>query len=93
MVFWTDIIKRFVKTIVFAPGWQYSKGAMIEFLSAQCQGIPRLNLDLTTLYNYQMISSLELAIDFLKSANIPTEYQENALRIIKNETQSNMSKV
>lgn len=32
--FWTDVIRRFARTVVFADGWQYSAGCALEYFAA-----------------------------------------------------------
>jgi hypothetical protein len=47
--FWGEVITRFVQTVVFMDGWEYSSGCCYEFLVATKFNIVTLAQDLTPL--------------------------------------------
>jgi hypothetical protein len=47
--FWTQVIERYVDTVVFLDGWEFSSGCAQEFLAAVRAGARLLREDLTPL--------------------------------------------
>lgn len=77
---WAGIIERYVKSVVFVNGWQYSSGCAYEFLTARRTAA-------MTLDEQQRILTLEDGIQLIRSAitemqcyNVPTEFLERVLK-------------
>jgi hypothetical protein len=60
-VWWGEVIRRFVETVIFRDGWQYSSGCAYEFFVAKRAGLRTLNQDMALL-------DLEAGRDLIKNA-------------------------
>jgi hypothetical protein len=47
--FWVRVIQRFVRTVVFADGWEYSSGCSLEYAAAVAEGLQLLDAELRPL--------------------------------------------
>jgi len=80
--FWTRVIERYVGTVVFMDGWQYSSGCTHEFIAAIRVGAKVLREDLTPLSLHEGEKLVSEAIDALSDEILPTAPLREALREI-----------
>lgn len=84
MLLWSETITNFVSKVVFAPGWQYSKGALLEYITCLRHRIPTLDNHLNEITIKRTLESLDLCKSFLNSVGLKSDFQENIYRLLKN---------
>jgi hypothetical protein len=80
--FWTTVISRYVSTVVFVDGWEYSSGCTKEFLAAINSGADLLREDLSPLKLTEGERLVGDAIRELDDDILPKAPLEEALREI-----------
>lgn len=80
--FWAELIRRYVKIVVFVDGWQYSTGCAIEFLAACESGVTVLDQNLRQLEIEHAGELLQNAVgEFIEAGLRPDTLAETATRI------------
>ena len=74
--FWGKVIERYVKTVIFMDGWQYSSGCVFEFLTAVQTGTETLNRHQAGLDIQAGFQLIEEAIKAFNKHSIPCVYLE-----------------
>jgi hypothetical protein len=82
--FWTQVIERYVSTVVFMDGWEFSSGCTYEFLTAVHVGAQLLREDLTPLRLEEGEQLIQDAIAALDDEVLPTAPLREALGAIHN---------
>jgi hypothetical protein len=70
--FWTEVVERCARAVVFTEGWEYSRGCAHEFLAALRSGALLLQEDLTPLEPSAGAQLIERAVASVDDAVIPT---------------------
>lgn len=94
--FWGQVIERYVSTVIFFEGWQYSKGCTFEFLTALRYNAEILTEELKTFDRENGLSLIEAAIKEMKECNIPSDsvdYLERVVRELKADTARSGEKI
>ncbi|MEW6208174.1 MAG: hypothetical protein AB1631_07390 [Acidobacteriota bacterium] len=76
---WAGVIERYVKTLVFINGWQYSNGCAYEFLTAKRTGAMALDEKQHVITIEEGIKLIRSAIHEMRSYGVPTEFLEQML--------------
>lgn len=74
--FWAEVIARFVVTVVFADGWEYSNGCAFEFLTAHRTGARMLRADFSPLSIEDGRRMIQAAIAELRADGVSTDFLE-----------------
>jgi hypothetical protein len=77
--FWTTVIARFGKTVVFADGWTFSEGCSVEFATAVSMRLPVFDERLEPVDYDEGLRMLREATAELRAAGAPTQTQERAM--------------
>lgn len=75
-VFWTRIIERYSKTILFVDGWQYSAGCSVEFVAG-------VKLDLRLLAQDLSLISPSQGLNALRSAESSLPSESSSIKIVR----------
>ncbi|HJQ03462.1 MAG TPA: hypothetical protein VJ851_17835 [Jatrophihabitans sp.] len=81
--FWVRVIQRFVGTVVFAEGWQYSSGCSLEFAAAVAAGLPALDASLQPMPLGTGLRLLDSAARELDAAGLSSAYQRRAIAEVR----------
>jgi hypothetical protein len=73
-VLWSFVIKRYVHTVIFVEGWQYSDGCCYEFLIAHQTGAKTKTPSLEEISIAQGIHLIREAINELQEMNRNTAF-------------------
>lgn len=84
MLLWSECIKKHVSEVIFTPNWEYSKGALAEFLVAKTNKIPCRNLNLTLISVKDALYSLDKSVKYLSNNGLKSDYQQNIVRLLNN---------
>lgn len=71
--YWTEVIERYVHTVVFAHGWEYSSGCVLELGAAVGAGAELLRHDLAPLAPADAVRRVERAIDDIAADGVLPE--------------------
>lgn len=78
--FWTEVIHRYAHTALFADGWEYSSGCVLELAAAVSAGIAVRQSDLSPLSLADAVGQVERAIaDVGRDDVLPQEPLQTAL--------------
>lgn len=77
--FWTKVVERYARLVVFADGWQFSVGCSLEYLAASRAQIRCLDSTLEELPRDRAIQLMRDAEGQLVAANLPTETHARVL--------------
>lgn len=77
--FWIRVIERFVQSVAFADGWQYSTGCSLEFEAALCQGCELRDARLSPLGLGDGLALLEQAAVELEEVELDASAQRGVL--------------
>lgn len=84
--FWTETIRRYVHTVVFVDGWQYSSGCVLELAAAVAADARLRHEDLAPLDPYEAVSLIQDAIsDVSRDDVLPLEPFHTALRTLQHD--------
>jgi hypothetical protein len=76
---WSRVIQEFVRSVVFADGWEFSNGCSYEFLIATKAGIQTLDELWRPINMAAGISLLRVAISDISSHGLPAEFLRGIL--------------
>lgn len=76
---WARVIEEFVKTVVFANGWEFSNGCSYEFLIAAKTGVETLDESLRPIDLATGLSMIRRAAGELSSRGLPVEFLRGIL--------------
>jgi len=71
--FWTTVIQRHARRVIFLEGWQFSRGCTIEFETAQGSGIDCVNENLQPLSKSDGLKLIGAAITICDQLGVETE--------------------
>lgn len=74
--FWIRVIERFASTVVFAEGWEFSRGCTLEFVVAVGTGARLLSANLTPLRPDEGANRVEEAVAMLRRSTLTTAAAE-----------------
>jgi hypothetical protein len=77
--FWVRVIHRYVRTVVFADGWEYSSGCSLEFAAAVADGLQTLDAELRPLSREAGQARLLAAATELDQAGLGASHQLRVL--------------
>jgi hypothetical protein len=77
---WARVIERYVDTVVFVYGWEYSSGCSYEFLVAKQAGVKTVDSAMNELTIRDGLILLAAAMDDYRQANLSVEYLETIQR-------------
>lgn len=72
--FWGRVIERYVKTVIFLDGWQYSNGCAFEFLMAVLTGTETFNERLAVIDPQAGLDMISGAIQEMRDSSAPSGY-------------------
>ena len=81
---WSRVIERFVQTVVFIDGWEFSNGCSLEFLAARRHDVRTVNQNLVSITLSEGISAIEDAVSEARSTAGSTEFLEAVLAELAN---------
>lgn len=85
--FWTAVIQRYAHTAVFAEGWEYSSGCVLELAAAVSAGVSVRQSDLSSLPLVEALDRVEYAIaDVARDDVLPQEPLRTALDALHQHT-------
>ncbi len=79
--FWGKVIERYVKAVIFLPGWQYSNGCAFEFLTAVLSGADTLDERLAVIAPQAGLDAVNVAIKELYESAAPSGYSVYLKRV------------
>lgn len=80
--FWSTVIRDSVNAVVFADGWQYSTGCVLEFTVARTHDLARMNADFADITDFTAAELITDAISELRAAGLDTAVHEAALSVL-----------
>jgi len=80
--FWGKVIERYVKTVIFLDGWQYSNGCAFEFLMSMLTGTETLNERLAVIDPQAGLDLISGAIKELSDSSVPAGYSVYLKRVV-----------
>ena len=75
---WYAVILEYCSRVVFADGWQYSNGCVLEFLAASFSGIQTFDSNGDEVSRGNAISLIGVAISEMQEAGLPTSIIETS---------------
>lgn len=84
MLLWSECIKKYVSKVIFTPNWEYSKGALAEFLVAKTNKVPCTDIDLKPLSVNVALSLLDKSAKYLSNNGLKSDYQQNIAKLLNN---------
>lgn len=82
--FWTEVIHRYVHTAVFAEGWEYSSGCVLELAAALSAEVKVRTADFNELALEEAVEHVEQALrDVSRDGVLPQEPLETALAALR----------
>jgi len=78
--FWGKVIERYVNTVVFLDGWEYSSGCCFEFLTATRCGANTITENKQPINREMGIELITAAIQEIKQYSISTTYLERVVK-------------
>lgn len=92
--FWAEVIERYAHTVVFADGWHYSSGCVLELTAAAETGATLLRQDLAPLEPEEAVHLVESAIaDVATDGALPEEPLQKALKALRTLTRADQEAV
>jgi hypothetical protein len=83
LFYWGEVIRKFVKKIVFLDGWNYSNGCIYEYYIGLINGVELVNQNLEIITTQEAISKISKSINEYKEYSIDVEFQKTVLKEIK----------
>ena len=74
--FWSQVIKKYVNSVIFINGWEHSNGCSYEFFIAQRNGITTLDEDFHPLTFEQGLELIQAAINEMRRQGLSTIFLE-----------------
>lgn len=89
--FWGKVLERYITSVIFLDGWQYSRGCAFEFLSAIQSGAETLNEAQTPIDLEIGLRMVEEAISQYREIGLSTIFLERVVNLLKNRVYLNTS--
>ena len=91
--FWTEVIRRYAHTVVFAEGWHYSSGCVLELATAAEAGVALLRQDPEPLTSAKARDLVRLAITDISTDDVLSqEPLQQALRVLETRQEQGATK-
>ncbi|MFQ5789022.1 MAG: hypothetical protein ACE5JI_00955 [Acidobacteriota bacterium] len=83
--FWTSVIDRHARRVIFLKGWEFSRGCTVEFETAQRLGIDCVEENLEPLSREKGLQLIESAIEEAKQVGVDTAPFEEVCQRLRRE--------
>jgi hypothetical protein len=71
---WGEVIRRYVRLVVFRNGWEFSDGCTYEFFVAAGQGVLMTHEDISPIGEEEGIRLIRAAIDWKRANGVSAEF-------------------